>query len=166
MKNAVDSIAEDTVFAGFGPRLVAYILDFIVVIAMSMALSFVAGIVAVSLGSNQDELAFTLVGVALGFACVYFNEVYLVASKTQASLGKRAMGLKVIGARGQRIGQGTALLRFICTYISGLIFGIGYLMIAFTERKRALHDMIAETYVVVARKPTGPSPSTRSPPSA
>ena len=70
------------------------------------------------------------------------------SSAAQATLGKRALGLKVTTLDGQRIGVGRALGRFFAKILSSLILMVGYIMAAFTEKKQALHDMIAGTLVV------------------
>jgi uncharacterized RDD family membrane protein YckC len=56
----------------------------------------------------------------------------------------------VLTGDGQRISFGRATGRFFAKFLSALILLIGYIMAAFTERKRALHDMIADTVVVKA----------------
>ena len=70
------------------------------------------------------------------------------ASSSQATLGKMAVGIKVTDEDGQRIGIVRGIGRFFATFVSSLILLVGYLMAAFTDRKRALHDMIASTLVV------------------
>jgi uncharacterized RDD family membrane protein YckC len=70
------------------------------------------------------------------------------SSKLQASVGKLAMGIKVVDLSGNRISFGTAFIRAIGKVLSGMIMYIGYLMAAFTEKKQGLHDMIASTLVV------------------
>jgi uncharacterized RDD family membrane protein YckC len=59
-----------------------------------------------------------------------------------------ALGLKVIDLYGNRISFARATGRHFAKYISGVILGIGYIMAGFTERKQALHDMIAGTLVI------------------
>ena len=66
----------------------------------------------------------------------------------QSTWGKRLLGIKVIGADGGRISFGRATARFFCKFVSYVILYIGFIMAAFTNCKRTLHDMIAETYVV------------------
>ena len=73
------------------------------------------------------------------------------SSVHQATLGKRAVGIVVTDTLGRRITFARATGRHFGQYISGLILGIGYLMAAFTQRKQALHDIMADTLVV--RKP-------------
>jgi uncharacterized RDD family membrane protein YckC len=66
----------------------------------------------------------------------------------QATLGKRICGLKVIDQNGQRISFGRASGRYFGMILSGCTCGIGYLMAAWTERKQALHDMMAGTFII------------------
>jgi uncharacterized RDD family membrane protein YckC len=71
------------------------------------------------------------------------------SSARQATIGKSAMSLRVTNYEGQRISFGHATGRFFAKIVSGLIpFAIGYIMAAFTEKKQALHDLIAGTLVL------------------
>ena len=72
----------------------------------------------------------------------------LESSSWQATLGKMALGLQVTDLEGRRIGFGRATGRFFAKIISGIILYIGFIMAGFTEKKQALHDMIAGTLVV------------------
>jgi uncharacterized RDD family membrane protein YckC len=69
-------------------------------------------------------------------------------SAKQATVGKLAIGIKVTDLDGGRISFWRALGRTFAKIISGIILFIGYIMAAFTERKQALHDKIADTLVV------------------
>ena len=62
-----------------------------------------------------------------------------------------ALGLLVTDRQGNRIGFGRATGRYFGKIISALILFIGFMMAGWTERKQALHDMMADTLVV--RKP-------------
>ena len=71
------------------------------------------------------------------------------SSARQATFGKSVMSLRVTDYDGQRISFGHATGRFFAKIISGLIpLAIGYIMAGFTERKQALHDLIAGTLVL------------------
>ena len=70
------------------------------------------------------------------------------SSKYQATLGKMAMGIKVVNYNGQRLDFTKALLRNLSKFLSAFILGIGYIMIIFDDRKQGLHDKIADTFVV------------------
>ena len=71
------------------------------------------------------------------------------SSARQATFGKSVMSLRVTNLEGQRLSFGHATGRFGGKIVSDLIpFLIGYIMAAFTEKKQALHDLIAGTLVL------------------
>jgi len=72
----------------------------------------------------------------------------LMITAYQATLGKMAVGLRVERTSGERIGFGRALLREISKILSAIILGIGYFMVAWTQKKQGLHDKIADTVVI------------------
>lgn len=84
--------------------------------------------------------------LALLLPWLYF--AIMESSSRQATLGKMALGIVVTDISGRRISFARATGRQLGKIISGLILYIGYLMIAFTQRKQGLHDIIAECLVV------------------
>jgi uncharacterized RDD family membrane protein YckC len=152
------------VYASFISRFVALIIDgiiigclqFIVVAPILAALGL--GIASqVDGGELSDEATVGMIGaiiaaVGTGIIMVYAISILYFAimesSKSQGSVGKMALGIKVTDMDGNRITFGKALLRSIGKLISSMIMYIGYLMAAFTDKKQALHDMIATTLVV------------------
>ena len=62
--------------------------------------------------------------------------------------GKLILGMRIVNEEGNYIGIPMAILRYIGKLLSGVILGMGYLMIAFTDKKQGLHDKIAKTFVV------------------
>jgi uncharacterized RDD family membrane protein YckC len=71
------------------------------------------------------------------------------SSVRQATFGKSVMSLRVTDDGGQRISFGRATGRFFAKIVSGMVpLLIGYIMAAFTEKKQALHDLIAGTLVL------------------
>jgi uncharacterized RDD family membrane protein YckC len=71
------------------------------------------------------------------------------SSERQATFGKSVMSLRVTNYEGQRISFGHATGRFFAKIVSGMVpLAIGYIMAAFTEKKQALHDLIAGTLVL------------------
>ena len=72
----------------------------------------------------------------------------LESSTWQATLGKKALGLEVTDLNGARISFGRATGRWAARYVSVMTLGIGNIMAGFTEKKQALHDMIAGTLVI------------------
>ncbi len=92
----------------------------------------------------------TMVGFVLQGA--YFT--LLESSRWQATLGKRACGLRVARLDGGRISLARAIGRYFAKFLSALILCIGFLMIAWTRRKQGLHDILAETLVIRLRPPS------------
>jgi len=73
----------------------------------------------------------------------------LESSARQATVGKAIMSLRVTNVEGKRLSFGHATGRFFAKIVTGMIpLAIGYIMAAFTEKKQALHDMIAGTLVL------------------
>jgi uncharacterized RDD family membrane protein YckC len=84
--------------------------------------------------------------IVLAIQWVYF--AYLESSPRQATFGKAALGLAVIDGGGHRISFLRATGRWLGKIVSWAIFGIGFYLIGFTERKQGLHDLMADTFVV------------------
>ena len=85
-----------------------------------------------------------LFGVIIGWLYFATQE----ASARQATLGKLAVGIVVTDLNGQRVSFARATGRHFGKYISMITLLIGYIMAGFTERKQALHDMMAGALVV------------------
>jgi uncharacterized RDD family membrane protein YckC len=119
-------------YAGFWKRFAALIIDSIVVSAATGILT------AVSFGVAWFSI----------FLLPWVYEAILLSSEKQATVGKMVLGIIVTDMNGGRITFGRATGRHFAKWLSALILGVGFLMAAFTERKQALHDMIADTLVV------------------
>ncbi len=133
-----------SVYAGFWRRLVAIIIDGII---LSIAGSIIRyGILGPVLSISTGGFAPSYELVSLVISWLYFT--LLEASSHQATLGKMAMGIAVTDMDGRRISWGRANARYWSKYLSTFILMIGWLMAGFTAKKQALHDMIAGTLVV------------------
>lgn len=132
-------------YAGFWQRWVAFIIDGLIIYG-PLVLLMIPAIIAGGDSDMSDGLALLIefLGVVAGW--LYF--ALMESSSSQATLGKMALGLKVTDLSGQRITFGKATGRFFGKIVSRLILGIGFIMAAFTERKQALHDLMAGTLVV------------------
>ena len=82
----------------------------------------------------------------------------------RGSLGKRACGLIVVDMEGRRLTFLRATARYFSKMLSALVLFVGYLMIAFTERRQGLHDLIASTVVLKEVRPLTAAPSRPAPP--
>lgn len=157
LHDAGDYVADgEVVYAGFWKRTAAYFIDSFVLMIVIGILGAIFGVLGVvSMASLGDPGAFTAGGLAF-IGLFYVLEIVLMAgyfavmhaSSSQATLGKMAVGIKVTDENGQRISIARGIGRFFATIVSSLILLVGYFMAAFTDRKRALHDMIAGTLVV------------------
>jgi uncharacterized RDD family membrane protein YckC len=68
-----------------------------------------------------------------------------------ATVGKMAIGVKVIRTDGSDVGWGVSIGRYFMKIVSGMILAIGYIMAGFDDEKRALHDRVCDTRVVYKR---------------
>ena len=127
-------------YSGFWRRFVAYVIDNILLSVVFWLLILVLGGIG---GDGGVFGAYTL--AAIGWLLYY---AAMESSSNQATVGKMALGIKVTDLEGNRISFGRALGRNLAKIISVLIFYIGFIMAAFTAKKQALHDMIANTLVV------------------
>jgi uncharacterized RDD family membrane protein YckC len=145
-----DVFQEKTEYAGFWLRFAAYIIDTILLSIFQWALAKTIGLDG-SFNFQNGEFALSkdywvTVTTNSMVALAYF--VFMESSRWQGTLGKRAVGIKVTDLQGNRIGLGRALGRYLGKIVSAFTLLIGYIMAGFTERKQALHDMMASTLVV------------------
>jgi uncharacterized RDD family membrane protein YckC len=153
---------DEVVMAGLWRRFAASVIDGVVTgvasYALLIPLTLVLGISLSSLAENElagagasVSFMFFYYGISLGLPMLYF--AWMHSSRTQASLGKMAVGAKVVRTNGEPVGFWRALLRYLAYLVfTVLTCGAGVLisglMVAFTERKQALHDMLCDTLVV------------------
>ena len=133
-------------YAGFWARFVAAFLDGIILLIISILIGFAFGLVFGLAGGNAEAAG--AIGNVLGIIINWLYYALQESSPSQATLGKQAMGLVVTDLEGKRISFGRATGRHFAKIISTLILLIGYIMAAFTEKKQALHDMMAGTLVL------------------
>ena len=144
-------------FAPHGARLVAYILDSIIIGVFIVAFVLVG--IAV-LGSGTTFEGNRVVDVT-PFAALVSSIIFIVGSlmailyfpffwaRGGSTLGMRPFNLRVVRDRdGGRIGWGTALLRLVGLWIAGAVFYIGYIWIFIDKRRRGWQDLIAGTCVI------------------
>lgn len=146
-----------TGYGGFWIRFVAFIVDGIIVRVVTFPLAAAltaAGILhrGARFGPIETpEDAIPIVTAALGTVAVFgllnwLYEALLTSSDWQATLGKKMLNLRVTDEAGNRISFARATGRHFAKYLSSFLF-IGFIMAAFTDRKRALHDILAGTLV-------------------
>jgi uncharacterized RDD family membrane protein YckC len=131
-------------YGGFWMRFVAAVIDGILVELGAMI--GVAGY-AVDMPRIGIHMVSFIISGTIGLLGSWIYEAAMESSSKQATLGKMALGLKVTDLEGRRISFARATGRHFSKIISGFILLIGYIMAGFTQRKQALHDMIAGTLV-------------------
>ena len=140
-------------YAGFGSRLVAYLIDTVILlllIALPLAAIFVVG--APLRGTERPSPIAMLILLGCTFAIFMISvgyQLYFIGAKG-ATPGKRMMKLRVTLPDGQYpVGYGKAFLRMIGYAISGMVCYLGFLWILIDkEQHRGWHDKIAGTVVI------------------
>ena len=144
-------------FAPHGARLVAYILDGII-ISIAVTIPLIMGSVLLASGATivGDRVtavepgataAFSALLVLAGLiALLYFPFFWARGGQTP---GMKPFGLRVVRDRdGGRIGWGTALLRLVGLWVAAAVMYIGFIWIFIDKRRRGWQDLIAGTVVV------------------
>lgn len=125
-------------YAGFWRRLAGYVIDTLVVYGV---LAF-AWWMALWIGSAVVDAWMLFGGVVLGFAYLW------IGNARGATLGKLALGLRLVNRHGNPPGLRAGAVRLAISCFSGLVFSYGYWRMLFHDNKQTLHDTAADTYVV------------------
>lgn len=143
--------------AGFWIRAVALLIDVLLWSLVRLSLE----VVATGLGARDVEGS-PFFQSTLGFFSLLFTALYsaVLHALDGQTVGKLAVGVRVVGVDGERLPFGAALLRWFALFLSLLPFGFGFIVAGLRRDKRALHDLIAGSRVerVGARRPQGPAP--------
>ena len=146
-------------FGGFWRRVLASIIDSVI---LNVAMTIVGGVLGLGTGfgglaadgSDVAVLAALLSANALlGIVGTWLYSALMESSALQATVGKLAVGVVVTDLEGERISFMRATGRPFAKIVSAMILLVGYIMVAFTDRKQGLHDMMAGTLVYKTRDP-------------
>ena len=151
-------------YGGFWERVAAYFIDGLILGVpfgiLVIALVFTFGGFGMLLHRSPVDARAAAAFVAPMFMMFFLGMLFFVllqwlyfagleSSERQATVGKSIMSLRVTNLEGKRLSFGHATGRFFAKIVTGMIpLAIGYIMAAFTEKKQALHDMIAGTLVL------------------
>ena len=150
-------------YAGFWLRLLAHLIDGAItgavlcalLIPLVLATGLGGALKGIHPGQQPDPAIFFALFSSLwililaGILGSWLYYAYCESSDWQATPGKKVLNLIVTDLTGNRVSFGRASGRFFAKTISGMIpLGIGYIMAGFTEKKQALHDMIASCLVL------------------
>lgn len=137
-------------FGGFGERLIAYIVD-IVIVSFVVGVIAAVGAITLGLGAASDGgfaiwTGFLILVVAVVVSVGYFPWFWARDGQTP---GMRMLGLQVVrDVDGGPISGMQALLRLVGYWVSGAVFYLGYVWILIDDRRRGWHDLIAGTVVI------------------
>jgi uncharacterized RDD family membrane protein YckC len=148
-------------YAGFASRLFAYVIDLIILASTIALVALLLGslpqIIELGLGIPREFqpkgllrtiILFQLSGlVSILFALFYHAFFVFAAGRTP---GKALVGLRVLRTDGQRVSFWQAIIRTLSYTLSGATVLLGFLLILIDDRRQALHDKLAGTYVVYA----------------
>lgn len=153
------------IYAGFWKRAIAFLIDGIIlsipiaIFAFLVMGSQFASLIAV-FGNGAEpspDALFPFVGTWLismaaiwifNLVAIWLYHAFMESGSRQATFGKMALGIKVVGAHGERISFARATGRTFAKFISHLLLYFGDYMAGFTKHRQGLHDIMASTYVV------------------
>lgn len=143
-------------YAGFWRRFVAFVIDGLILTFVTFPINLALHIPVWS-WMNQDEINFedilalisaSLVAIMIYTLITWLYSALFESSRYQATLGKLALNIQVTDLDGRRISFARATGRFAGKIVSKLLLMIGYLIQPLTQRRQALHDLMAGTLVV------------------
>lgn len=135
-------------YAGFWIRFGAKFLDNIITSIVSLPLTLGLGVASQQPNSFGEIAAIQSLSMGLGLLIGLAYTTFFLG-KYGATPGKMAVKIKVVGADGSKLTYGRAAGRFFAEILSGCpTLMIGYIMAAFDQEKRALHDRICGTRVI------------------
>jgi uncharacterized RDD family membrane protein YckC len=139
------------IYAGFWLRLVAALVDmlatFIPFCFVAFIVTVIVKLVSATKGYEPATVILTVLPpVAIVAAWLYF--AVMESSSWQATFGKKLLGLYVTDMSGQRLSLSRATGRTFVKFLSSMTAGIGYLLCGVTEKKQALHDLVASCLVL------------------
>ncbi len=154
-------------YAGFWLRVAAYLIDSLVMSAggLLIAIPVIIGIVGFAVGlegvENPEDIlesgrwmyvggiiGLILLASLLGMVMGWLYYALMESSKYGGTLGKIAVGIKVVDMNGNKVTFGKATGRYFSRIVTNMTLFVGYIMAGFTEKKQALHDIIAGCLVI------------------
>jgi uncharacterized RDD family membrane protein YckC len=130
--------------AGFWIRLAASLLDTVILVAVQFAIEAALNLI----GGNLDEIALSLIAGLCSMVISLTYYIFFTGYNGQTP-GKMALRIQVVRTDGTPMTYGRAFLREVLgKFVSGIVLGIGYLVVAFDRDKQGWHDKIAKTYVI------------------
>ncbi|MEI7604546.1 MAG: RDD family protein [bacterium] len=150
-------------YAGFWLRFLAYFIDSIIISIVSIIpISILIAVMSASLVTSTTLNSSDSTSVQYGAtyfiilfisyivypALVFVYYAFMESSKFQGTPGKIILGIIVTDENGQKLTFAHAFGRNLGKILSSLILSVGYIMAGFTDKKQALHDILAKTLVL------------------
>ena len=151
-RDQVNAMLEGRV-AGFITRLMAYLLDIVILVALIALGGWIFVLVDDFIQSffpedvNLIELSVVFIALIPVLMIGYYVGFWSLTGRTP---GKWVLGLRVVGSDGQPPRLGHSLLRLLGYVLSALALWIGYLWVLVDDDRQAWHDHLARTWVVYA----------------
>ena len=147
-------------YAGFWVRFFATIIDMLITAPVIWAAFHIIGFDMSHIPTLEQMLAGVQVEKTAADRAADFvswvislaYSVYFITSKQQATPGKRILNIYIATKDGQKLSVNRSFARFFASLLSGILLGVGFIMIAFTKEKTALHDLICNTRVFYGKK--------------
>jgi len=139
-------------YADFWSRVAAYLIDNIIISTTSLILPIIPALLIYFIGNH-----------AVAFLLTYFVGIYIVlflfgwlyhclleSSKAEATVGKKLIKIRLVNAEMKAVDFWQATTRhFISALLTGFIGGFTYITALFTDKKQGIHDMAANTFVII-----------------
>jgi len=146
-------------YAGFWIRFVAVVIDAILLgivgFVIGMPLRLAMGVGSMNVGNSAAALPMIMgalgLSLAINFVVAGLYQIYFLSTRG-ATIGKMALGLKVIRADGGPLSVGLATGRYFAYLLdSYFTLTIGFIIAGFDSEKRSLHDRICDTRVIYSK---------------
>lgn len=152
--NPVEQKPECGLPAGFVTRLIAFLVDLLIVTAVGATLTLVAQFIGRSFGMSPRMLRLLAELTALASFLFMTGYAILLTVMGGQTIGKRIMGVRVVRLDGAQVELWPAARRFIGCILS-IPFFWGYLLVLIDNRRQAFQDKLAGTIVIYYRVPQG-----------
>jgi len=131
-------------FSGFGSRLLAFIVDGVLALAIGFVLTLIIETLTKQPYNFGKGSSFQTISGLI--SVIYF---VIFTYKYGATLGKMLVHIRVVNTNYQRLSFFQVLKREVLgRLISSLFLSLGYIWVAIDDKKQAWHDKIAKTYVI------------------
>ena len=144
---------------GFGPRLLATLIDSAMVGFLGFTVILVISLIVIFVNIFKPEQLFESLAPLLVVGVLILSIFYFVGFWTGGgqTMGMTVLGMKVVTSDGSQLSTGKALLRYFGYILNAILLSIGFLWVAYDPKRQGWHDKIAGTLVVYVGDEFSPS---------